>query len=122
MKLYKVQIKYLHIRVYFDTFRTKNYHEITLRTQVTHFYKSKEVTMRNQADYSFKKQFVELPNNEKIAYIDQGTSEKVILLIHGKMASSATMITLIDALKDDYRVVAPICVVLVIHLLIKLRH
>lgn len=63
--------------------------------------------MRNQAKYSFKKQFVELPNNEKIAYIDQGTSEKIILLIHGNMASSATMITLIDALKDDYRVVAP---------------
>lgn len=57
--------------------------------------------------YSVKKQFLTLPNDEKIAYIDQGTSKRVILLIHGNMASSATMITLIEALKKDYRVIAP---------------
>jgi pimeloyl-ACP methyl ester carboxylesterase len=57
--------------------------------------------------YKISKKFVTLINQEKIAYIDQGKSEKVLLLIHGNMASSATMITLIEALKDDYRVIAP---------------
>jgi pimeloyl-ACP methyl ester carboxylesterase len=58
-------------------------------------------------DYTFKKKYIRLINGEKIAYIDKGRSDKIILLIHGNMASSATMITLIDALKDDYRVIAP---------------
>ncbi len=53
------------------------------------------------------KKYVELINGERLAYIEKGHSEKTILLIHGNMASSASMITLIDALKDDYHVVAP---------------
>jgi pimeloyl-ACP methyl ester carboxylesterase len=54
-----------------------------------------------------EKEFITLNHHEKIAYIDKGSGSKVILLIHGNMASSATMITLIDALKDEYRVIAP---------------
>ncbi len=56
---------------------------------------------------SVEKQFIDLINGERLAYIDKGESDNVILLIHGNMASAATMITLIDALKDDYRVIAP---------------
>lgn len=54
-----------------------------------------------------KKKFIKLINGETIAYIDKGNSDKTILLIHGNLASSLTMTTLIDQLKDDYRVIAP---------------
>lgn len=57
--------------------------------------------------YEINKKYIDLLNGERLAYIDKGESDNVILLIHGNMASSATMITLIDALKDNYRVIAP---------------
>ncbi|MFA6801771.1 MAG: alpha/beta hydrolase [Acholeplasmataceae bacterium] len=53
------------------------------------------------------KKYLDLINGEKLAYIDKGNHDEVILLIHGNLASSATMITLIDGLKDQYRVIAP---------------
>ena len=57
--------------------------------------------------FEVDKKYVELINGERLAYIEKGSSKKTILLIHGNMASSASMITLIDALKDDYHVIAP---------------
>ncbi len=57
--------------------------------------------------YNIGKKTIDLINGESIAYIDKGESDNVILLIHGNLASSATMITLIDELKDSYRVIAP---------------
>lgn len=54
-----------------------------------------------------EKRLIHLANGEKIAYIDKGNQKDIILLIHGNLASSATMITLIDELKDQFRIIAP---------------
>lgn len=54
-----------------------------------------------------EKKYIDLINDEKLAYIETGKGDKTILLIHGNLASSLTMITLIDALKDDYKIIAP---------------
>ncbi|MFA7589546.1 MAG: alpha/beta hydrolase [Acholeplasmataceae bacterium] len=55
----------------------------------------------------YEKQYVNLINGERIAYIEKGKSKEKILLLHGNMASSVHMVTLIDKLKDRYHVIAP---------------
>ncbi len=55
----------------------------------------------------YEKKTQQLLNNETLAYIEKGTGKETILLVHGNMASSVHMVTLMDALMDDYRVIAP---------------
>jgi pimeloyl-ACP methyl ester carboxylesterase len=54
-----------------------------------------------------KKKYVELPNNEKIFYLDEGQGKEVFVLIHGNISSSIHYKPLIERLKDDYRIIAP---------------
>ncbi|MDR0832138.1 MAG: alpha/beta hydrolase, partial [Bacillales bacterium] len=54
-----------------------------------------------------EKKFINLANEETIAYIQKGNGPEIILLLHGNMASSSTMLTLIEALQDRYTVIAP---------------
>ncbi len=56
----------------------------------------------------YVKRFIELEQaNERVAYLDVGKSEKVILLIHGNQSSSIHYTPLIELLECDYRVVVP---------------
>ncbi|AIO18938.1 AB hydrolase superfamily protein YdjP [Candidatus Izimaplasma bacterium HR1] len=54
-----------------------------------------------------KKNYVELANNEKIYYIDEGTGKETIVMIHGNMSSGIHFKPLIERLKNDYRIIAP---------------
>jgi pimeloyl-ACP methyl ester carboxylesterase len=54
-----------------------------------------------------KKKYVELANNEKIFYLDEGQGKETIVLIHGNMSSSIHFLPLIKRLKDTYRIIAP---------------
>lgn len=56
---------------------------------------------------SYEKKYKTLKNGETIAYIDKGSGDETIVLIHGNMASSVHMVTLIDELKGKHRVIAP---------------
>lgn len=56
---------------------------------------------------SYGKKKIELLNQETLAYIEKGAGEETLLLIHGNMASSVHMVTLMDELQDKYRVIAP---------------
>lgn len=55
----------------------------------------------------YQKKTTNLNNNEQIAYIEKGTGNETILLIHGNLASSVHMVTMMDALSDKYHVIAP---------------
>lgn len=55
----------------------------------------------------YQKKYQTLLNGEKIAYIEKGSNNNVILLLHGNLATSVHMVTLIDQLKNKYRVIAP---------------
>lgn len=54
----------------------------------------------------YVKKFVELPNGEKIAYLEEGKGSKIIVLIHGNMSSSIHWTPLIEKLEDEYKIVA----------------
>lgn len=56
---------------------------------------------------SYERKYKKLINGETIAYIEKGNGKEVIVLIHGNMASSVHMVTLMDRLKGRYRVIAP---------------
>ncbi len=49
---------------------------------------------------------VDLPNGETLAYREREGGKKIVLLIHGNMTSSKHWDVLIDALDDDFRVIA----------------
>lgn len=53
-----------------------------------------------------EKKFVTIPNGEKIAYVEKGKGDKVILLVHGNFSSSYHFEPLYKRLPDDYRVLA----------------
>ena len=53
------------------------------------------------------KKKVLLPNGETYYYIDEGSGEETILLIHGNMSSGVLYKPLIERFKNDYRVIAP---------------
>ncbi len=56
----------------------------------------------------YKKHFINLQkSNERVAYLDEGKGEKIILLIHGNQSSSIHYTPLIELLENDYRVIAP---------------
>ncbi len=55
----------------------------------------------------FIKKHLTLKNGEQYAYIEQGQGEKVFLLIHGNMSSSAYFYELLKRIPHDIRVLAP---------------
>lgn len=48
-----------------------------------------------------------LPNGETLAYFDEGTASKNLVLIHGNLSSSVYFESLIEDLKKEYRIIAP---------------
>lgn len=54
----------------------------------------------------YQKKFVEISNGEKIAYIHEGSGEKVLVLLHGNMSSSAHYSLLIEDLEKDFNIIA----------------
>lgn len=46
-------------------------------------------------------------NQEKIYYLEEGTGEEVLVLIHGNMSSSIHFLPLIERLQNKYRIIAP---------------
>ncbi len=54
-----------------------------------------------------EKKYVTLKNGETYAYLEKGTGDKVLVLIHGNLSSSIYYKPLIDRLPDDIRVIAP---------------
>lgn len=53
------------------------------------------------------KKELSLKNGETISYIDIGTREEVVLLLHGNFSSNTSFDNLINELKNDYRIIAP---------------
>lgn len=54
-----------------------------------------------------EKKYVTLKNGETYAYLEKGTGDKVLVLIHGNLSSSVYYKPLIDRLPEDIRVIAP---------------
>lgn len=54
-----------------------------------------------------KKKTVLLPNGETYSYLEQGSGDNVLLLIHGNFSSSVHYSPLLERLPKDVRVVAP---------------
>ena len=54
------------------------------------------------------KKYVEIPSGEKIAYLEEGKGDKVLVLLHGNMSSSIHWTPLIEKLEHDYKIYAPI--------------
>lgn len=54
-----------------------------------------------------EKKFATIPNGEKIAYIEKGVGEKVIVLIHGNFSGSYHYEPVYKNIPDNYRIIAP---------------
>ena len=54
-----------------------------------------------------EKKYVTLPNGEKIAYVEKGKGDKVIVLVHGNFSSSYHYEPLYKRIPDEFRVIAP---------------
>ena len=54
-----------------------------------------------------EKKFAKIPNGENIAYVEKGTGDKVVVLVHGNFSSSYHYEPLYKNIPDDYRVIAP---------------
>lgn len=54
-----------------------------------------------------EKQYVALSNGEKLAFLSGGSGKKVLLALHGNMASSVYMKYFLENVPEDYRVIAP---------------
>ena len=53
------------------------------------------------------KKMIELPNGEKLAYIEQGSGSKTMILIHGNFSSSLHYSPLLERLPKELHVLAP---------------
>ena len=53
-----------------------------------------------------EKKKIKLDNSETLAYIEQGTGKKVLILVHGNMSSSLHFLPLFNKLDDSYRLIA----------------
>ncbi len=54
-----------------------------------------------------EKQYIDLPNGEKLAYLETGTEHQdVLVLVHGNMSSSIHYLPVIADFAKDYRVIA----------------
>lgn len=54
-----------------------------------------------------KKKFIELRNQEKIAFLDVGAGKETFVLIHGNMSSGIHYKPIIERLQDQFRIIAP---------------
>ena len=54
-----------------------------------------------------EKKYIDIPNGERIAYVEKGKGDKVIVLIHGNFSSSYHYEPLFKRIPDDYRVIPP---------------
>ena len=54
-----------------------------------------------------EKKYLTLPNGEKIAYVEKGKGDKVIVLVHGNFSSSYHYEPLYKRIPDEYRVIVP---------------
>lgn len=54
-----------------------------------------------------EKKYLELSNGEKIAYVEKGSGDKVIVLVHGNFSSSYHYEPLYKRIPDTYRVICP---------------
>ena len=54
-----------------------------------------------------EKKYIELPNKEKIAYVEKGSGNKTVVMIHGNFSSSYHYEPLYKRLSDDYHVLCP---------------
>lgn len=54
-----------------------------------------------------EKLFKQIPNGEKIAYLDLGKGIETLVLIHGNMSSGIHYKPLIERFQEDYRIIAP---------------
>lgn len=54
-----------------------------------------------------EKKYLTLPNGEKIAYVEKGEGNKVIVLVHGNFSSSYHYEPLYKRIPEGYRVIAP---------------
>lgn len=50
---------------------------------------------------------IALKNGETISYLEEGTSDKVIILLHGNLSTSLNFKNLVTELSKDFRVIAP---------------
>lgn len=56
----------------------------------------------------YNKKYINLPNGEKLAYLEEGIeNKKTLLLIHGNFSSSMHFVVLINNLKDKYHLLVP---------------
>ena len=56
---------------------------------------------------NLEKKYIDLPNNERLAYVEKGQGDKVIVLVHGNFSSSYHYEPLYKRIPEDYRVIAP---------------
>ena len=56
---------------------------------------------------SLLKKKMQLRNGEELAYVEHGSGQQVVLLIHGNMSSSLHYLPLIERLSSDYKLIAP---------------
>ncbi len=54
-----------------------------------------------------EKKYQVIPNGEKIAYIEKGQGEKVIVIVHGNFSASYHLEPLYKRIPDSYRVICP---------------
>ncbi len=57
-------------------------------------------------DLNVEKKFVSLSNGERLAYLEKGSGEEVILLVHGNMSSGVHYLPLIERLPEDIRTIS----------------
>ena len=54
-----------------------------------------------------EKKYIDLPNGEKVSYVEKGSGDKVLVLVHGNFSSSYHYEPLYKAIPDTYRVLCP---------------
>lgn len=54
-----------------------------------------------------EKKYIDIPNGEKIAYVEKGSGDKTIVLIHGNFSSSYHYEPLYKRLPEEYHVLCP---------------
>ena len=62
--------------------------------------------MKNSVKYPFEVQYIDLPNNTRIAYMDEGEGEQTILFVHGLANYAPVWKKNIDYLKQHFRCIA----------------
>lgn len=63
-------------------------------------------SMRQGLEYPFDVQYADLPGGEEIAYVDEGSGDETIVLVHGLGSYLRAWEKVVNGLKNDYRVIA----------------